>query len=305
MPPEISQQSEKPEPWYNKGWLKMFSIVIIALIVLGSVAIAVLSVIWNFSQQKALFDAVDYAIQNPGVYKVVAGPNKLDITANRQRYAVTGDFSGLKVDFVIVGNSMYVKTPDPNRLFESLVDQKVKGKLAKIKANLSKSMKNKWVKISLETPPIPSSFLSQINCATDAMDLLAHNPSAWSQLAFLFDQHKIFTVSSPVKSTYTAEFDGKQVDNFYDDLIQTSSYRSLDNCVGVITIELIEKLQGGGVTVALTQPGHYASTIDVEKDSEKVATIRAEYSGVPTVSVPQDAVSIDQIIIQIIDDLAD
>lgn len=305
MPPEITQLSQEPDPWYRKGWLKALTIVLGTLIILGSVAIAILSVAWNFSQHKALFDAADYAVSNPGKYYVDTGENILDIVANNERYAIAGKFSGLKVDMVIVGNSMYIKTPDPNGLFEALIDQNVRGKLAKIKADLSKSMKNKWVKISLETPPIPSTFLSQINCATDAISLMAHNTSALTQLGYVFDQHKIFDVSSPEKSTYLAEFNPDEVDGFYDDLIQTSTYKELENCAGVITIELFEKLRGGGLEVALTQPTHIASSIEVTKNDKKVATITTDYNDVPRVEVPQDAVSIDQLIIKILDELVE
>ncbi len=284
----------------RKRWIKRLIIIAVAIVALLAATAIALFVWWSNSPQKALLDAADYAMRQQAAYTIEADNTALRLQVGDHLYRAEGTVNGLKVEAIVSGDILYIRSPNPEKLLaQASNNQQTTTPSNSLLAPIFKELQNQWVSINLQTPVIRSDELSNLHCAVDSKDILENDNTSRQQLAATYFAHQFVTIGSAVRTgsdtSYDLSLSGKDLEAFQTALQKTDFYKSLTDCVQLVNGSFdATNLSDTKVTIVLTQSNHLKS-VTMHDESGKTTSISADYTPQTTITVPSNARTLDQI----------
>jgi hypothetical protein len=288
-------------PWYRMRWFKwlLVSVALVA-VAIAAVATVFLAMWWN-GPEKALLDATNYALAHDGQYHIASKQADINVTAGADNYAVEGTYHGLQFNAVLSGGLLYVKSPDPAKLYQLLMAANDTS-LPAATQTIADSVRNRWVSVNLNTVTLQSEGAQDILCVVEEKDSITSDPNARGQWRSAYLMHRFFNMQTTQHTdsmTYAISIDSKTRQDFFAALLKTSFYQGLKDCSQTTDILSSIKATSPLATVTMTAK-HVFQSIVVDPHSSDPVTITASYSHVPQVSVPTDSISFDQLAISLL-----
>ena len=292
-------------PWYRKRWFKRLAVVSILILAVVSIMAVAAAVIWQNSSERKLLDAANYAVKTPGVYHVTAQATDLNVTLRDQMYAASGTINGMPIDAIFYSGMMYVKSPQPEKLYDFFMGSGKAGQLSIIARVLAPTIANKWISVNLSNITLESQNAQMIQCLSQEKESISHNPNARSQWASTYLGHRFLAISAnkkPLTTTYQVSVNHKTRADFFASLQKTSFYQSLTTCSK--DTDVLDSLGGisPAASVTLTN-NHILQSMIIGPRSKNPVTVTANYKNVPSILVPTDAIGVEQLIIHSIGSL--
>lgn len=283
-----------PPPWYRRRWVKLTAIIVAAVVIVVAIVAAVLLFVWNSSPQKALLDATTYALETPGTYHVTAASTDITFTSDNQKYAASGTVYGVPLDVVVLGDTLYLKSSDPERLYDVFVNSSSTASVAPLAQNVLAAIKDRWISFNLFSSPVKSTGISATSCFVNGRDVLVHDGAARQQIAMTYLPHQFMTIATQNQSTYRVAFDGPKLSAFMTDIAKTNVYQSLPSCTQAIDPTHLPVPNGATATVTLNSK-HILSSLILNDHGAQIAKVTAKYGAVPAITTPSNALSMDQL----------
>ncbi len=284
--------------WYRRRWFKVAIISLVATVILASLVIGVLFVKWNASPEKALFDASEHALKTPGTYQVKAKNIDIKVDVNGQKYAASGTVDGAKIDVVISSNTLYIKSPDLEKLYDMFLAESVPKLFQPQASSILPTLRDKWISMNLQSLPASSTTIANARCGFDGKEILAADNNSRQQVTGVYLAHPFLDINtsslSPDATKYRLSVDDKKFSSFYESFSKTGFYQSLTGCPQTTATQNSSNLKDVVATVILTQSANQLKSFSVVRSGSTI-DVTADYSKAPTITAPTTAVSYEQI----------
>lgn len=279
--------------WYRQHWLAItFFATGLAAIIFITLAIVMFAA-WRSSPEKALADAVNYAINMPGEYHFVASGTDMTLQTDGRRQSWSGTYQDVRFDALVDGNTMYVRSPTPDvfaRHFFGISE--LPPSMTPLVTQLIESVKNRWV--SIDVYRLPAGLgTSRSKCLLNGRSQLVANHEVKLELAATYASNKFLTIktarTTAIDETYTVNLETDKLDNFLKKLATTNFYSSLaGDCTG--TLDEIRKLgaKNSDAEVTVTKSDHRLKSVAIGS-----LRITATDNPVDTISLPADVIYYD------------
>ncbi len=274
--------------------------VVVAVVIIIIVSLTAFA-LWMNSPQKALMDAANHALENPARYTLKSKGVTASLDVGGKAYHASAVIDGLNTEAIISGSTLYLRSDNPKALLARMTGEQP-GLLGVLRPILSQ-LKNQWISLSLERPVIKSTDISGLNCLVTARDSLAHNGEAQRELLSTYAGQQFIGISS-VKSagsdmSYVLSLDGAKLQSFKTAFTKTNLFASLVSCMGFINQPLdTSQLSGAKATVVLS-PDHHLKMISLSGVFDDSLQVTADYDAHPTIKIPRDVKTTDQIVIDL------
>jgi|GEM_PF-6738802 len=283
-------------PWYRTRWFKWSAFGAVLLAVIAIVAIAIFFALWWNGPEKALLDAANYSLEHDGKYHVTSKQSDLTVLVGDDKYEIDGTYDGLQLNAVLSGRTLYVKSPDPAKLYQLLMATDA-SQIPTAVQTIADSVRNKWIAINLDTVTLQAASAQHLQCFVEEKDSIASDTNARSQWRSAYLAHRFLSVKTTQKTTattYDVSVDTKARQDFFAALLKTSFYQELTNCSQktdiLSSIEAVSPL----ASVTLTSKHVFESAI-FDPQSASPTKITASYSNVPQIALPASSTSLDQL----------
>lgn len=283
-------------PWYRTRWFKrsLFGIVLLAIIA-GGIAATVFTVWWN-GPEKALLDAANYSLDHSGRYHVVAQKADVTVVVGEDKYSLEGTLDGVQLAAILDGSTLYVKSPEPVKLYQLLMG--ANGQLPAAAQTIATTVRDKWVAVNRDTVTLQAAGAQKMQCMVEEKESIATDPHARGQWRSTYLAHRFLSVQMAKKSnttTYDVSVDTKTRQDFFAALLKTSFYQTLTNCSQ--TTDILSSIEGASpVAQVMLTSKHVFQSATLNPRGQDPVHITASYSDVPKIVVPTDAMSLDQLL---------
>ena len=284
-------------PFYRKRWFLWTAGAIGALVIAITIAAFTLLALWRNSPESALLDAMQYAVKTPGSYHITTGDTNATVTVRDQRYGVKGTVEGVPIEAVLYGGTLSVKSSQPDKLYDLLMaNAKTNIVLQRIVQTIAAGVKDKWISVNLQSTRLQAGEAQTAQCLTQVKDSLANNPQGWRDLQSAYVAHRFVQAADPHENKYSVTLNGQKAVDFLATFSQTDFYQSLTNCNDAETpaADLLNKLQA---TFTLSEQRTIQS-VTIRQANKSDINITANYTDVPSVNAPTDAISLDQLLVR-------
>lgn len=302
-------------PFYRRRWFLWTAGAIGALVITVCIAVFALLAMWRNSPESALLDALQYAVKTPGVYHVTTSGVDATVTVRDQRYGIKGTLKDVPIEAVLYGGTLSVKSSQPDKLYDLLMaNAKTNTQLQAIVRTIAATVKDKWISINLQSTKLQTGEAQSAQCLAQVRDSLANSPQGWQDLQPVYATHRFVQASDPSGNNYSVTLNGQKTVDFLNAFYETDFYQSLTDCgnLKTPTVSLLNKLQ---VTFSLSkeqtirsvfvrQPKSALSeeraiqSVIVRQPNQPDIKITANYTDVPSVVVPTDAISLDRLLVR-------
>ncbi|MCA9334580.1 hypothetical protein KC953_00380 [Candidatus Saccharibacteria bacterium] len=299
-PPVIPDVSD--DLGYMHRWVKRFGIALGVLAVFSICAVMIASVIWNDSSEKALLDATQYALDNPGKYTIQQG-DKLDATliVRGNSYKLDGKIDAVPLSAIVQNRVLYMSSSDPQLLYDTfLKNPKTSKAMNSLMKGFLPTLKNRWIRIDLDSDTNASTALGTITCLLDMRYAIGHGKGFNELAAQKYVENAFLNVRKTTHSTYRVTVDTGRMTTFQDAVSKGSNAGIFDNCPQLSSFVAGGKVNKIVVDVALTDTDNVLKTIEYKGLSDKSTKISASYTDVGKISPPKDAVDISQMLSSIL-----
>lgn len=285
-------------PWYRHRWVKWASIAGAVTTVIVVAVATFLFVAWNASSEKALLDAADYALKNPGTYHVqTGGVADLTVQTDGQKYALDGTLDTVPVSAVISGNMLYAKSSDPQLFYDTFLKPSSESKAAAaLMKGILPNLKNRWISINLDSTSVSSTFFDTLRCLLNARIALTSNTSGRQQLVEAYGAHPFLSVVRSGASSYRLLVNGIKLSAFQKTLSTTDTPESLANCSQTLRLLKGGTFIGAAMTVTLSPTKHTLDSLVLGGKASGETKITTDYSKVSKITVPAGSIDISQIL---------
>ncbi len=293
----------KPEPpkVTKKSWLNLWLFLGGGTLVLIAVIVALMQNTWQSSPVKSLFDAADYARQNPAVYNVTIGNNNsnFQVITDGVVQHLEGTLEGAKVEAVASGKDLYIKTTTPKeflRLFLSQSNQRQ----AQTHENRIVFLDNLWMRANVDDLSTDSLASVLLQCGlgarvgiSDANDSKQSMQSNYSANQFL-DVGEVVNTDDNSVVTYRIDID--RLKSFFDGLVKTDFGKEVPRCKYVAD-RLDFYNEGVQYKVTMSQLDNKIESIVAVKNNVEVIKITAQYpKEKPIIQVPSEGIDLKRLI---------
>lgn len=283
--------------WYKRRWFIVTLVVLAVISVVSAVIAGIIFVLWTTSPEKVLLEAAKNATTTPAVYQVKSDTIDASVTFKPPLVQVNGKLDGLQIDVIIDNDTVYIKTPDPARVYALLPQSKtVDTSIQPLVTTALESVKNKWIRIDTSQLIAQPTAPSDANCVVTAKNFLQSNPRAEKDFAKAYISNRFLTIDSSGHSQYALSIDQQKLHSFIDYLTKSTSYKSIaGSCTQFL--QTVRKMNTGDAkTLAvISQPENLLQSLVVTEASGQEITIKADYDNVPAITIPDDSVSYGQI----------
>ncbi len=286
-------------PWYGHKWVKIVGIVCAALSIITAIAITVLFVQWNGRAEKAMFDAIDYALKQPGTYHVVSKDINMTIQVDGQQYAVDAKVDSVPALLVGKEDIVYLKTPQPEQLIEKIVPQSSLSAIRPAISGVVAAAKDKWLRVNLNSQSMNFAIFDQLGCATTAKSVMTDDKNTRGAVASTYLAHPFFDFElknrEPSKDLYSVTIDEQKRQQFRSALTKTRANQTLSECMET-PVPVLENLKVTSLSMDIARPIHRFNEISLETQSGGLATVKADYDAKPKITIPTETVDLDQMV---------
>jgi len=288
-------------PGTNTSWLRqhwprvVFFVVGLVAIVFIGLAI-VLFMAWRASPEKALSDAVQYAVDAPGSYSITMNGDAMTLATDGQRQSLKGTYRDMPFEAIVDGNVLYVKSSTPDKFASMFVPKS--GLLPAVVPVINQvvaSLKDRWVSMDTSKLPYIGTDTNNMKCLLNARSQLVTNRMAKGELADSYASNRFLDIqtksTTATEATYHVSLNEEKVNAFADKLSTTKFYQSLSSdCSGFVGDFKKLGSKPVGIDVTITKSEHRLKTI-VMGDVH----VAANDASVDTISIPKDAVAYDSL----------
>lgn len=286
-------------PWYKHKWVKVVGLALASLSIIAAMTITVLFVQWNGRPEKAMFDAIDYALKQPGVYHVTSKDMDITVQVDGEQYAVDAKVDSVPVYLVGKGDILYLKTPQPQQLIEKIVPESSLNSIRPVIGGVVESAKDKWLRVNLSNQSMSFAIFDQLGCATTAKDVMADDKNTRGAVASTYLAHPFFDFNLKTqessRNVYTLTIDEQQRQQFRSALTKTRAAQTLSDCMDT-PVPVLENLKVTSLDMDIARPIHRFNSIALETKSGGLATVKADYDTQPKITIPTDTVELNQIV---------
>jgi hypothetical protein len=301
MPPEAPAPMTN-STWYRELGVKRTAIVAVTLLAIGTLIAITLLLLWRASPEKALLDAIDHVRTTPGTYVVKSPDMDTIVTVSGQQFAVAGKIRSVPIEMIVNGNTVYARSPDPQAAYKTFMSSPTP-KTTPFIDNILVSLKDRWFTFNLQSLPIQSADIFTVRCLLDAKDIFVNSDVSRQQFGSAYLAHPFLSVkagdSSVNQSVYTVTIDGTKRTEFYQSFAKSNLYQSLTNCSEKTDPFQNMNFQGVSMTATVSQPDHVLKTLQIHSE-KSTTTVTADYLSVPKITMPSNAVSLEDIANKII-----
>lgn len=288
--------------WYMQHWVKLFGIALAVLTVFSVCVVLVASVVWSNSSEKALLDAAQYALDNPGEYTIEQG-DKLDATliVRGNSYKLDGTIDAVPLSAIVHNRVLYMSSSDPQLLYDVyLKNPKTSKTMNSLMKGVLPTLKNRWIRIDLDSDTIASTALGNITCLLDMRYAIGHGKGFKEYASEQYTENAFLDVRKTVRSTYRVTVDVKRMTAFQDAVSKGSNTGVFDNCPQLSLFVAGGNVKKIVVDISLTDTNNVLKTIEYKGLYDKSTKISASYTDVEKISPPNDAVDISQMLSSIL-----
>lgn len=292
-------------PWHRQRWVVWTMVVAVTITTFALVAVLIALITWNASSEKALLDAADYALKNPGTYQVQAGKD-LSIVARTdgRLYAVDGTLKGAPITAVANSSTLYVKSSDPKKLYDTLLGVSASETSRELFGSLLKNLKNQWISFDLKSTSKSSLLFGNIRCFLGSKNAFsAENNAASPEVGSAYLSHPFMTIAKSSPSQYQLTVDGKKISAFQGAYSQTKTSKELDSCSQTLASLDTGSLNDAKIKIDLSKSRHVLETLTYEGDASKSVKIKADYGKVEQITAPSNAIDVSQIVGSLIESI--
>ena len=292
-------------PQHRQRWVAWTVFMVVTIVIFALVAV---SISWNVSSEKALLDAADYAMKNPGTYQVQAGKNLAIVARTDGRlYAVEGTLKGVPVAAIASSSTLYVKSSDPEKLYDTLLGKSESKAAKELFGSLLKNLKNQWISFDLESVSKTSSLFGSIRCFFDTKSMIAgaQESSMLSDAGSAYLSHRFMAIKKSNPSQYQITVDGEKLSAFQGAYSQTETLKELDSCSQTFDSFDPSSFNDAKIKIDLSKSKHVLETLTYEGSVLESTKIKADYGRVEQITAPSNSIDVSQIIGSLIGSILD
>lgn len=299
MDPSVDGGTQQSTPWYSNKWVKIVGIVLATLSVVVALGAVVLAIQWNSRPEKVMFEAIDYALKQPGSYHVTTPTIDMRVAVDGRQYSVDATIDSVPLQAVVNADVLFIKTPQPEQLVEKIVPASELASLKPVIGGIVSSSKDKWLQINLKNKALDFPVFDQLNCAVVAKSIMTSNDPTRKAVVGAYLKHPFLdfrtTTTADASVTYETTLSDQKRQDFRDALWKTDAKQTLSQC-DETPVPVLEKLKVTTLTMEIARPVHKFQKITLATEGSKVATVTADYSKKPTITIPDDVTNLDQVV---------
>ncbi len=285
-------------PWYRHKAVRVVGVVLAVLSVLMTIAIAVAFVQWNGRPEKALFDAIDYSLKQPGSYAVSAEGFTASIQVKDRQFAADATVESIPVHLIGNADVLYVKTPQPEQLLEKIVPESSLSQLRPLIGGIVATAKERWLKVNLKDKSLNFAAFDQLACAAAVKNILAFDDTTRRGVAGAYMANPFLVIDSVDKQekheTYSMTVDAAKRAEFRKALAKTEASETMPDCIES-PMNLLEQLDVKSLRVEVAKPVHRFVSVTLEMPRGGIATMTADYAKKPEIAIPKESVELNQV----------
>lgn len=297
MPPELPQPPTVV-PWYRQRWFRIVLIIVGVMALIAAIVAATLAIVWNSRPEKALVDTATYALKTPGSYRVQSGSTNVTVEVNGQLYAARGTINDVPFEAVVNGNStLYIKSSDIAKIYNLFMANSAPNAYAEIASRIASTFNNEWIQIDLANSPVNLPAVSNVSCGVASKNIFSTDSNSQQQIVGAYIEHPFFLIESSKssdQSSYQLSVDRQKFDAFTESFATNGLVNATASCTD--SVDAIQQFLAADttITVVVSEPTHQLKQLTLTTP-EKTSTVTADYSAAPIISIPTDAITIDQI----------
>jgi len=284
--------------WYRQRWIKIIGFVVALIITVAVIAACVLYALWQSRPERALLDAAQYAVNTPATYKITSPGTNLTAMVNDQRIAANGTFHDTPLSAVYTENTLYVKSPQPEKLYQAYFADSVPVVFETSVKSLLANLKDRWISIDLYKLPSSTGLSGSAKCGIETINQLTNGSAPEPQVALAYAANQFVDTktidSTPIQTTYRLSLNQSKLKTFYAEITKLDAYKN-QICSSANNPALNGQFANATVDATVTRPDHHLRELLIHEASNKTTKVQVDYAKVPAISVPTDAVTYDQI----------
>lgn len=287
-------------PWYRQKWVRVVGIVAAAMLAVSAIAAAALFIVIRNSPQKVIADAIAYSLDSPGTYTIKSATLDGRLWLKNGQYRLAATYEGIPVDSISNANMLYLKTSEPQKLFDKFAATGSFGALRPMVEEAVGAVRDKWLAVNLQTKSVSLPVLDQAQCAIEAKQQLA-NTKTRGEMASLFMQEGFIVIDSLSDTSGSVQYrlslaaDSARTETFMREVRQSHFYRSLDACQGWSDTSL-DHLRSIAAEVTINKPMRQMTKLVLKNSGKQVAQVTADYQTDFTIDIPQSTIDADQLV---------
>lgn len=299
MSPTAEDGTQQAPSWYDNKWVKIVGLVLGTLSVVVALGAVVLAIQWNSRPEKVMFEAIDYALKQPGSYHAISPTIDMHVAVDGRQYAVDATIDTVPLQAVVNGDVLYIKTPQPEQLVEKIVPASELASLKPIIGGIVSESKDKWLQVNLKNKSLDFPVFEQLNCALTTKGTLSSSDDTRKTVAGAYLKHPFLafrtTATGDTSVTYETTLSDQERQGFRDALWKTDVKQKLSECVET-PIPVLENLKVTKLTMEIAKPVHKFQKLTLESEGNTVATVTADYTKKPTITIPDEVTNLDQVV---------
>jgi hypothetical protein len=292
-------------PLYHRRWFRRTLVAAGITIVLVLLGVFFFFVNWWNSPEKALLDAADYMVNTPGAYHITAKNTDLTVTMEDGKYAASGTFQNVAMNAVFYGSTLYVKSPQPDKLYGFFMGSDASTIPVVVKSILP-TIQDKWVSINLNNMTLQSKNALTLQCIFQERDAIAHDPDARRQWGSIYLANRFMNIQTsthPDATDYQVSIDKSSRTNFFKNLLSSSFYQSLTNCSKDTDVFASATVPSPVAIVTLSAQEHILQKVVVDPHGTDPMTVVSNYGNLTPIVVPTNTISTDLLFIRYLESI--
>ncbi|MDB5176992.1 MAG: hypothetical protein JWN75_660 [Candidatus Saccharibacteria bacterium] len=293
MPPV----SAKRVPWYRHRWFKLSALALGIIVVIAVIAAVILYTLWQSRPEKVFLDTANYALNTPATYKVTTAGTDIAVGVNNQQVVANGTFNNIPISAVFSENTLYIKSPQPEKLYDMYFAQSVPRAFEKTVTTMIANLKNHWISIDLYKMSSLNGTVGTARCGLQMGSQLTSSDVPRTQIGLLYATNPFMNAKAtditPIQSTYHVSIDQTKLKAFYAELTKLDAFKD-QSCTQTSNSFIANDLTGSSADLVITRPDHHLKSATIH-GSLSTTNIQVDYSKIPAITVPTDAITYDQI----------
>ncbi len=281
----------------RRRWPKRLAFITIATLILG---VIMLFFVIISSPEYVLSNTLQQISTKPGTYTVTTGGgDNLVVHYDGVYHALDGTYDGVNMQAVLDGKTLYVKTPAPDLFVEKFILPTATTELRSLFTIAAPTLKDRWIAVPIDIL-LSDDFVGS-DCFSGAQSYFATNPGALTQVLQVYNTNKfVRTVQSATTTdtkTYSVGIDKAAYNQFLDTLMQANFYTAIKtHCASFVEQATRDKTAAATIVVTVAARDNSLQSLVANGLTPTQVSVQADYATKPTVTLPTDVMSYDEIV---------
>lgn len=288
-------------PWYRQKRVRIAGVVVAAVAAVAAIVAVVLFVAVQNSPEKALLDTANHALKTPGAYNVVGAGADMAVVYDGARFKADTMISGAPVSIINDNSALYFRSSDPAKLLDLAGSANVSAAMQSTLQAILPTIKDRWIRIDAKDKSFKLPYVDDIRCAADSAKNLADGGGNWQQLTGAYVRNPFLVINKKAETqdsrTFDVTIDQTKLNNFNNRKEAVSQYEALASCQSAtMPLDTLAASDGIKATVEIAKADHALKHLTVTDAAGKQMKVTADYTSVPTITVPDDSLGINQVV---------